>query len=120
MFISTINRSTKSYALAILGAEYLLGLIPPGTHDWSKFRTPAEIEKDLALYGYEICLNQGLIPSLVDRNDKCSIEDASTNNLINLILSGNILKSWTLSDDDLDVNYIVHATKKRSLPVEDR
>jgi 2-polyprenyl-6-hydroxyphenyl methylase/3-demethylubiquinone-9 3-methyltransferase len=40
--ISTINRNPKSYALAILGAEYVLGLLPRGTHDYAKFVTPAE------------------------------------------------------------------------------
>jgi 2-polyprenyl-6-hydroxyphenyl methylase/3-demethylubiquinone-9 3-methyltransferase len=40
--ISTINRNPKAYAFAIIGAEYVLGLLPRGTHDYAKFITPAE------------------------------------------------------------------------------
>jgi 2-polyprenyl-6-hydroxyphenyl methylase/3-demethylubiquinone-9 3-methyltransferase len=40
--MSTINRNPKAYALAVLGAEYVLGLLPRGTHDYAKFITPAE------------------------------------------------------------------------------
>ena len=48
MFISTINRTAKSFALAIIGAEYVLRLLPRGTHDWKKFLKPSEINKLLA------------------------------------------------------------------------
>jgi 2-polyprenyl-6-hydroxyphenyl methylase/3-demethylubiquinone-9 3-methyltransferase len=41
--VSTINRNLKSYALAVVAAEYVLGLLPKGTHDYAKFLTPAEI-----------------------------------------------------------------------------
>jgi 2-polyprenyl-6-hydroxyphenyl methylase/3-demethylubiquinone-9 3-methyltransferase len=41
--VSTINRNAKAYALAIVAAEYLLGLLPKGTHDYEKFLTPAEL-----------------------------------------------------------------------------
>ena len=40
---STLNRNTKSYAFAIIGAEYLLRLLPQGTHDWARFIRPAEL-----------------------------------------------------------------------------
>lgn len=43
VFFSTINRNPKSYIHAILGAEYLLNLVPKGTHDWQKFIAPAEL-----------------------------------------------------------------------------
>ncbi|KAL6062549.1 Hexaprenyldihydroxybenzoate methyltransferase, mitochondrial [Balamuthia mandrillaris] len=43
LFLSTINRTMKSYALAILGAEYILGWVPKGTHTWSKFVQPTEL-----------------------------------------------------------------------------
>ncbi len=43
--ISTINRNPKAYALAILGAEYVLGMLPRGTHDYAKFLTPAEVAR---------------------------------------------------------------------------
>jgi 2-polyprenyl-6-hydroxyphenyl methylase/3-demethylubiquinone-9 3-methyltransferase len=42
VIISTINRNAKAYVLAIVAAEYLLGLLPKGTHDYAKFVTPAE------------------------------------------------------------------------------
>jgi len=43
VFFSTINRNPKSYVMAILGAEYILKILPIGTHDFSKFITPAEL-----------------------------------------------------------------------------
>jgi len=43
MFIATINRTPKAFALAIIGAEYVLRLLPRGTHDWKKFLKPSEI-----------------------------------------------------------------------------
>ena len=44
IFISTINKNLKSYAFAILGAEYILRWLPIGTHDWNKFLTPQSLE----------------------------------------------------------------------------
>jgi len=44
IFISTINKNLKSYAFAILGAEYILRWLPIGTHDWNKFLTPKSLE----------------------------------------------------------------------------
>ena len=44
IFISTINKNLKSYAFAILGAEYILIWFPIGTHDWDKFLTPKDLE----------------------------------------------------------------------------
>lgn len=41
--MSTISRNLKAYALAVVAAEYVLGLLPKGTHDYAKFRTPAEV-----------------------------------------------------------------------------
>ncbi len=43
--LSTINRNPKSYLFAIIGAEYVLGLLDRGTHDYAKFITPAELDK---------------------------------------------------------------------------
>ncbi len=43
VFFSTINRNPKAYALAVVGAEYVLGLLPKGTHDYARFIRPAEL-----------------------------------------------------------------------------
>jgi 2-polyprenyl-6-hydroxyphenyl methylase/3-demethylubiquinone-9 3-methyltransferase len=48
IFIATINRTLKSFGLAIVGAEYILGWLPKGTHQWEKFITPEELENWLA------------------------------------------------------------------------
>jgi 2-polyprenyl-6-hydroxyphenyl methylase/3-demethylubiquinone-9 3-methyltransferase len=45
VFFSTINRNPKSYMLAVIGAEYLLRLLPRGTHDFAKFIRPSELER---------------------------------------------------------------------------
>jgi len=47
MVVSTLNRNWKSFALAIVGAEYVLRWLPRGTHQWSKFVTPDELTKHL-------------------------------------------------------------------------
>jgi len=44
LFIATLNRTLKSFSLAIIGAEYVLGWLPKGTHQWEKFITPEELE----------------------------------------------------------------------------
>ncbi|CAD7705138.1 unnamed protein product [Ostreobium quekettii] len=43
LIMSTLNRTLRSYCLAIVGAEYMLGMVPRGTHDWAKFITPQEL-----------------------------------------------------------------------------
>ena len=44
LFVATLNRTVKSFALAIVGAEYILRWLPRGTHQWDKFVTPNELE----------------------------------------------------------------------------
>lgn len=51
LFGATLNRTLKSYALAIVGAEYVLRWLPRGTHDWKKFVTPNEFRQHLARAG---------------------------------------------------------------------
>ncbi len=54
MVVATLNRTAKSYALAIVGAEYILGWLPRGTHDWNKFVKPDELTAELAATGLNI------------------------------------------------------------------
>lgn len=87
LFLSTLNRTAKSFALAIIGAEYVLRWLPKGTHHWEKFLRPSEIIRPLEEMGFE----------LID-------------------LSGMIYKplknQFTLSKTDTDVNYLVTLRKK--------
>ena len=54
VFFSTLNRNLKSYAFAVLGAEYLLNLLPRGTHDYAKFIQPAELAGFARAAGLEV------------------------------------------------------------------
>jgi 2-polyprenyl-6-hydroxyphenyl methylase/3-demethylubiquinone-9 3-methyltransferase len=80
---STLNRTFKSYALAIIGAEYILRWLPKGTHDHAKFVTPEEFESHLAQVGLEPGICRGMVFNP---------------------LTG----QWLLSDD-MDVNYLITA-----------
>ena len=86
MICSTINRNPKSFAIAIVGAEYVIRWLPKGTHEWSKFITPDE------LYGFLEAA--GLRP--VDRKG---------------FVFNPVSWSWSLSDRDLSVNYVTASTK---------
>jgi 2-polyprenyl-6-hydroxyphenyl methylase/3-demethylubiquinone-9 3-methyltransferase len=46
LFVSTLNRTARSLVMAKIGAEYVLRLLPAGTHDWRRFITPAELARD--------------------------------------------------------------------------
>jgi 2-polyprenyl-6-hydroxyphenyl methylase/3-demethylubiquinone-9 3-methyltransferase len=54
LFFSTINRNPKAYMFAIVGAEYLLRLLPKGTHDFAKFIRPSELESWIRHGGLEL------------------------------------------------------------------
>ncbi len=54
MFVATINRTAKAFALAIVGAEYVLGWLPKGTHSFAKFLTPEEITSQLRQNGMAV------------------------------------------------------------------
>jgi 2-polyprenyl-6-hydroxyphenyl methylase/3-demethylubiquinone-9 3-methyltransferase len=54
LLIGTINRSLRSYIKVIIGAEYVLGWLPRGTHDWRKFVTPAELYVGLRQHGLSV------------------------------------------------------------------
>jgi 2-polyprenyl-6-hydroxyphenyl methylase/3-demethylubiquinone-9 3-methyltransferase len=54
MFLATLNRTLKAFALAIIGAEYVLRWLPRGTHEWDKFITPKELENMAEKAGLEL------------------------------------------------------------------
>lgn len=60
VFFSTINRNPKAYLHAVLGAEYLLRLLPKGTHDYSKFITPAELSRFAREAGLSVDILKGM------------------------------------------------------------
>jgi len=61
MLLSTINRTLKSYALAIVGAEYILRWLPIGTHRWDRFVTIGELTEALRRAGLELAGTKGLV-----------------------------------------------------------
>lgn len=65
MIVATLNRTLKSFALAKVGAEYVLGWLPRGTHDWNKFVTPAELREALAANGLSVKELAGVSYSLL-------------------------------------------------------
>ncbi|MBJ3786186.1 bifunctional 2-polyprenyl-6-hydroxyphenol methylase/3-demethylubiquinol 3-O-methyltransferase UbiG [Devosia sediminis] len=60
MFTATLNRTARSWALAIVGAEYVLRWLPRGTHDWKKFLTPEEIGAQLRRNGLKVIDQTGV------------------------------------------------------------
>jgi 2-polyprenyl-6-hydroxyphenyl methylase/3-demethylubiquinone-9 3-methyltransferase len=60
VFFSTLNRSPKSYVFAVIGAEYLLRLLPKGTHDYAKFLTPAELSQHIRNAGLTVDSLKGM------------------------------------------------------------
>ncbi len=60
MFVATINRTALAWLIAIIGAEYVLGLLPKGTHRWSMFQKPKEIEEHLARADIKIADQTGV------------------------------------------------------------
>ena len=68
VFFSTINRNAKAFALAILGAEYLLRMLPKGTHEYAKFIRPSELAAWARRAGLDPVEFKGLEVSLLDRS----------------------------------------------------
>ena len=85
MFIATLNKTLKSYAFAIIGAEYILKWLPIGTHDWNKFLKPEDLIK--------ICKNNSL----------------HLNNLIGVKFD--IIKNEWIVSEDSSVNYLAQFSK---------
>jgi 2-polyprenyl-6-hydroxyphenyl methylase / 3-demethylubiquinone-9 3-methyltransferase len=63
LFLSTMNRTARSLLMAKIGAEYVLRMLPAGTHDWRRFVTPAELQRHLAGAGLRLADTAGLLPN---------------------------------------------------------
>jgi len=87
MIASTLNRNPKSFAMAIVGAEYVMHWLPKGTHDWAKFITPEEL--------FALLTKAGLDP--VDRKG---------------FVFNPVSWRWRISDRDLSVNYVTTSVKR--------
>lgn len=61
LFLSTMNRTIKSQIVAIIGAEYIMGYLPPGTHNWNQFRSPQEVKELMDRAGLEQIDVQGMV-----------------------------------------------------------
>jgi 2-polyprenyl-6-hydroxyphenyl methylase/3-demethylubiquinone-9 3-methyltransferase len=61
LFVATINRTAKSFAFAIVGAEYVLGWLPRGTHRWDKFVTPKELDLAIEQSGLRLTRQTGVV-----------------------------------------------------------
>jgi 2-polyprenyl-6-hydroxyphenyl methylase/3-demethylubiquinone-9 3-methyltransferase len=85
MIVATLNRTLKAFALAIVGAEYVLRWLPRGTHQWDKFVTPEELEAALDAGGLRRVGETGVIYNL-------------------------LADKWQLSSD-MDVNYMIAAER---------
>jgi 2-polyprenyl-6-hydroxyphenyl methylase/3-demethylubiquinone-9 3-methyltransferase len=59
-FVATMNKTLKSFALAKIGAEYVLGWLPRGTHDWNRFIPPADLRASLESTGLTVLKTQGV------------------------------------------------------------
>lgn len=88
LILSTINRTWKAYAFAIIGAEYIMRMLPIGTHEWDKFVTPAELASHLRPLDFTFSSLKGL--------SYCPLAN-----------------QWSLSND-LDINYLGYAKRNDS------
>ncbi|MBT5185856.1 MAG: bifunctional 2-polyprenyl-6-hydroxyphenol methylase/3-demethylubiquinol 3-O-methyltransferase UbiG [Kordiimonadaceae bacterium] len=89
MTLSTLNRTLKSWTMAIAGAEYLLRWLPVGTHDWKKFLKPSELSMHALNSGFTIMDLKGMVYNPL--NGK-----------------------WSLNSHDFSVNYVALAVKSHN------
>ena len=82
VYFSTINRNPKAYAFAILGAEYLLKMLPKGTHDYDKFIKPSELAQWLRAAGLELQSISGMTYNPITKHYKLDANDVSVNYLL--------------------------------------
>ena len=85
LFFSTLNRNIISYIIAIIGAEYILSILPKGTHKYEKFIKPSEFSKIL-------------------RSNYLIVEDIKG-------ISFNLLSNKFFESNNTDINYIIHCKK---------
>ena len=83
MFIATLNKTLKSYAFAIIGAEYILKWLPIGTHDWEKFIKPRDLVKILKKNNLSLKKLNGMKFNILDNSWKVS-NDTSVNYIVKL------------------------------------
>ncbi len=84
LFFSTLNRTPKAFLQAIIGAEYLLRLLPRGTHDYDKFIRPSELANWARPYGFKLQCVKGIEYHLFSKRYTLS-EDVSVNYLMHFI-----------------------------------
>ena len=84
MFVATLNKTLKSYAFAIIGAEYILKWLPIGTHDWEKFISPEQLIKISKKNNLSIKKLDGMKFNLLNNTWKLS-NDTSINYIIKLL-----------------------------------
>jgi 2-polyprenyl-6-hydroxyphenyl methylase / 3-demethylubiquinone-9 3-methyltransferase len=82
IILSTLNRTAKSYALAIVGAEYIMRLLPVGTHTWNKFLRPSELCGLLEQNEIEIDELMGMVMNPISWKWKLDSKDLSVNYLV--------------------------------------
>lgn len=78
MFVATINKTIKSLAMAKFGAEYILGWLPRGTHDWRRFVKPAELAKSLSAHELPIVERSGVVMNPLTRRWSIGRDDSVT------------------------------------------
>jgi len=81
VFFSTINRNPKSFLFAIVGAEYILRLLPRGTHDYARLIRPSELASAARSHGLELQSSCGLTYNPITRRYRLSPQDLSVNYL---------------------------------------
>ena len=92
LFVSTMNRTWKSHLLTIVGAEYIMGYVPRGTHDWNQYLAPQEVTQIMDRFGMELVNVSGMVLS---KPPICGDWD------------------WKLDPHDTDVNWIGAYRRKK-------
>jgi ubiquinone biosynthesis O-methyltransferase len=115
LFVSTINRTHHSYLSTIVGAEYLLGLLPVGTHDWHAYRSPVEVAQLLAPFGVHAVETAGMTLPLSH-----ALPLSMLPALLQLSSPGAIAATWKwqLDPNNTDVNWIACYQKRAANPQE--